>query len=81
MMAPARPTKITLAEMREQGFRDHGRSLSKVEAERGTRDPSHTNSQIGILAVEQKLVEFAKAAHGNQRGGKHLHATRIRPKN
>jgi hypothetical protein len=41
----ARPQKITFAEMREQGVRDQGLSLSKVEAERGSRDPSHANSQ------------------------------------
>jgi hypothetical protein len=82
MLIVARPTKITFAELGDQGVRDHdGVSLSKIKAERGARYPSHANSQIGVLAVEQKLVEHVEAAHGNQRGGDYLHATRMRPKN
>ena len=57
------------------------RSQSELEAERGSRDPSHLNSQISILAAEQKVVEYAEAAHGNQRGDYYLHAATMCPKN
>jgi len=67
--------------MREQGARDDRLSQSEVEAERSARDPSHPSSQINILAVEQELVQYAKAAHGNHRGGEYFHATRMRLKN
>jgi hypothetical protein len=67
--------------MREQSVRDRGPSLSNVDAEHGTRDPSHPSSQLRILAVEQELVEYVEAAHGNRRGGEYLHAARMRPKN
>ena len=56
-----------------------GGKISDVNAEYGARDPSHANSQIGILAVEQKLVEHVEAAHGKRRGGKYLHAAKDAP--
>jgi len=33
------------------------------------------------LTVEQKLVEYAKAAHGHHRGGEYFHAPTMRLKN
>jgi hypothetical protein len=56
-------------------------SRSEVEAERSARDPSHPKCQISVLAVEQKLVERVKAAHGNHRGGEDFHTSRMRPEN
>ena len=79
MLIVARPTKITFAELGDQGVRDHdGVSLSKIKAERGARYPSHANSQIGVLAVEQKLAEHVEAAHCNRCGEEYLHAPRLR---